>query len=65
MNAEEKAAEEAKRDRCASPLWKWQALQAAITFAEENTPREFRRNVPRWPKWLPQPTDEPAAPRQP
>ena len=48
MTDEEKRAEEAKRERAWDPLQRWLAIQAAITFAEENLPPEQRRNRPRW-----------------
>lgn len=48
MTPEEKAAEEAKRERMFDPIKRWRAILAAIAFAEANMPPELRRNRPRW-----------------
>ncbi len=42
-----KAYEELKRERAYSPLERWKAIQATITWAEANLPYEKRRNRPR------------------
>lgn len=47
MTPEEKAAEEARRERMFDPAKRWQAILAAIEFAEANLPPEQRRNRPR------------------
>jgi hypothetical protein len=55
MNAslhDEKAREEAKRDRMYDPVLRWKHLQEAITWAEANMPEHLRRNRPRQPKTL-------------
>jgi hypothetical protein len=50
---EEKAREEAKRDRMYDPALRWKHLQDMITGAEANMPSHLRRNQPRVPKWQP------------
>jgi hypothetical protein len=50
---DEKAREEAKRDRMADPALRWRQIQEAITWAEANMPEPLRRNRPRVPKWQP------------
>lgn len=61
MTPEEKLAEEAKRERMFDPVKRWQAILAAIEFAEANMPPELRRNRPRWHPWgaRPIPPQEP------
>ncbi|MCE0522560.1 MAG: hypothetical protein LV480_06585 [Methylacidiphilales bacterium] len=49
---DEKAREEAKRDRMYDPALRWKHIQEAITWAEENMPEHLRRNRPRVPKLL-------------
>lgn len=48
MTPEEKRAEEARRERMYDPVKRWEAILAAIAFAEENMPPKQRRNRPRW-----------------
>jgi len=50
MTAQEKQAEEAKRDRRYDPVLHWQHIQETITWAEANMPEHLRRNRPRSPK---------------
>jgi hypothetical protein len=52
----EKAREEAKRDRMYDPVLRWKHLQETITWAEANMPDHLRRNRPRVPKWQPSQT---------
>jgi len=47
MTSEEKAREEAKRDRNHNPVERWQQIQASIAWAELNLPEKQRRNRPR------------------
>lgn len=47
MTHEEKAREEAKRDRMYDPVQRWKDFQDAITWMEANMPEDQRRNRPR------------------
>jgi hypothetical protein len=49
-NQEDKAREEAKRERMYDPVLRWKHIQETITWAEANMAPEFRRNRPRLPK---------------
>jgi len=44
---DEKAREEAKRNRMYDPVLRWKHIQEAITWAEANMPEHLRRNRPR------------------
>ena len=44
---DEKAREEAKRDRMYDPALRWKHIQETITWAEANRPPHLRRNRPR------------------
>ena len=52
MTSDEKAREEAKRDRNYAPVERWKHIQAAIAWAEANLPEDQRRNRPRTHKLL-------------
>ena len=45
--SQQKAREEAKRDRAYDPVVRWKHLQDMITWAELNMPAHLRRNRPR------------------
>jgi ActR/RegA family two-component response regulator len=47
---DEKAREEAKRNRMYDPVLRWKHIQETITWAEANMPEHLRRNRPRVPK---------------
>ena len=49
---DEKAREEAKRDRMFDPVLRWKHIQETITWAEATMPQHLRRNRPRVPKLL-------------